>query len=147
MVDRFGPECPCGAKGCLERFASGAGLRHLAAVALSEGALDTIAAASPETLLTAAAKGNAGALAVVDEFCWWLAKGIANLAACFDPRLVVLGGGVIEGHHLIMEPTARHLATAIEGGAFRKPPKLVPTALGPEAGAVGAAILGERAQS
>ncbi len=146
MIDRSGPECPCGSKGCFERFASGSGLGHLADVAMREGTVDMASAASPEALLTAAAQGNAGALAVVDEFCWWLAKGIANLTACFDPSLVVLGGGVIEGHHLIMEPTARHLATAIEGGAFRKPPKLVPTALGPEAGAVGAAILGERAQ-
>ena len=145
MVDRFGPPCPCGARGCLERFASGAGLRHLAEVALGQGLLDAQVAESPEALFMAASSGNAAALTVVEEFCWWLAQGIANLAACFDPRLVVLGGGVIEGQHLILEPTARHLASAIEGGALRKPPMIVPTALGPEAGAVGAAILGERA--
>ena len=146
MVDRFGPECPCGAKGCLERFASGAGLRHLAEVAQSQGYLDVEAAKSPEALFAAASSGQVEALAVVEEFCWWLAQGIANLAACFDPQLVVLGGGVIEGQQLILEPTARHLASSIEGGALRQPPMLAPTALGPEAGAVGAAILGERAK-
>jgi glucokinase len=145
LVDRFGPPCPCGATGCFERFASGAGLRHLASEALGRGEQDHEAAASPEALLAAAAARNTGALAVVDQFCWWLAQGIASLTMCFDPRLVVLGGGVIEGHQLIMEPTAKHLAKAIDRGALRRPPQLVPTALGPEAGAVGAAILGERA--
>ena len=146
MVDPRGPNCPCGSRGCLERFASGAGLRHLAETAFTSGALAGDVAASPETLLIAATNGDQGALAVVDRFCWWLARGIANLVACFDPSIVVLGGGVIEGHHLIMGPTASYLSGELEGGALRTPPLLVPTALGKDAGAVGAALLGERAQ-
>jgi glucokinase len=144
MMDPNGPQCPCGAVGCFERFASGAGLRHLAEQAGRRGELAADAAASPEALLAAANQGDTQALSVVEQFCWWLARGIANLTACFDPDLVVLGGGVIAEHHLFLEPTARLLEREIEGGTLRPLPKIVATVLGTEAGAVGAALLGER---
>ncbi|MEI6700732.1 MAG: ROK family protein [Actinomycetota bacterium] len=144
MVDPTGPECPCGGKGCLERYASGAGLRHLATEAAANGKLSPSAAESPEALFSAAQRDESDARAVVDQFCWWLARGIANLCACFDPELVLLGGGVLEGHEIVLGPTAHYLATELEGGSHRTPPRVDVMALGSDAGAVGAALLGER---
>ncbi len=144
MVDPAGPACPCGGKGCLERYASGAGLRHLSTEAAAKGELSPEAAESPESLFNAAKSGEHDALAVVDRFCWWLARGIANLCACFDPELVLLGGGVLEGHEIVLGPTSQYLRDELEGGQHRTPPRLEATALGPDAGAVGAALLGER---
>ena len=146
MVDPAGPACPCGGRGCLERYASGAGLRHLAAEAAARGALSPRAALSPEALFQAAQRGEHDALHVVDQFCWWLARGIANLCACFDPELVLLGGGVLEGHGVVLGPTSNYLATELEGGSHRTPPRLAVTALGSDAGAVGAALVGERSR-
>lgn len=143
VVDPAGPPCPCGSRGCFERYASGAGLRHLAAEAAASGALDHAFAEAPEELLAAAAAGDVACLSVVDRFCWWLARGLANLCAIFDPELVLLGGGVIEGKGVVLEPTRAYLATEIQGAPRRQPPRVEATAFGSEAGAIGAALLGE----
>ena len=45
VVDPAGPPCPCGRRGCWERFASGAGLGVLAREAALAGRLGEVVAA------------------------------------------------------------------------------------------------------
>ena len=42
VVDPTGPTCPCGKRGCWERFASGSGLGRLAREAAHAGRLDAV---------------------------------------------------------------------------------------------------------
>ena len=110
VIDPQGPPCPCGKRGCWERFASGTGLGRLAREAAHAGkipAVVTLAGGDPEAVrgehLTAAAlAADPGALEVMDVFGWWLALGLANLANALDPSVIVLGGGLIEAERVVM---------------------------------------------
>ncbi len=119
VLDPHGPPCPCGKRGCWERFASGTGLGRLAREAAQAGRLDEVvrlAGGDPEAVrgehVTAAAlAGDPGALEVMDTFAWWLALGLANLANALDPSVIVLGGGVIAAHAAVMGPVRRAFAS------------------------------------
>ena len=89
----------------------------------------------------AAHAGDPTALAAYAEVGGWLGIGLANLAAAFDPELVVIGGGVAAAGDLLLEPAREMLATRLVGGPYRTIPKVVVAALGPQAGMIGATLL------
>jgi len=148
VVDPHGPPCPCGKRGCWERFASGSSLGRLAREAAQAGRLDYVvrlAGGDPEAVrgehLTAAAlSGDPGALAVMNDFGWWLALGLANLANALDPAVIVLGGGLIEAGDVVMVPVREAFAELAEAPEARGV-QVLAAQLGERAGAVGAALL------
>lgn len=148
VIDPHGPPCPCGKRGCWERFASGNGLGRLAREAALAGKLAEVvelAGGDPEAVrgehVTAAAMaGDDEALEVMNEFAWWLALGLANLANALDPSVIVLGGGLIEAQRVVMGPVRRAFAELAEAPGARAV-EVLPAQLGERAGAVGAAIL------
>ena len=153
VVDPNGPRCPCGQRGCWERYASGSGLGWMAREAAQAGEAARVvelAGGDPEAVrgehvTVAAAEGDAQAMAVMDRFAWWLAVGLANLATAFDPELIVLGGGMVEAGAVLLEPARRAFAALLEGGLHRPPVRLVAASLGERAGAIGAALLARAA--
>ncbi|HEY1733666.1 MAG TPA: ROK family protein [Acidimicrobiales bacterium] len=148
IVDPTGPPCPCGQRGCWERYASGGGLGRLAREAAYAGRLPEVvgsAGGDPELVrgedvTRAALDGDAGALAVMDDLGWWVALGLANLTALFDPDRIVLGGGLAGAGELLLAPTRRAFAGLVEGGDARPAVPIVPAAFGERAGAIGAAL-------
>ena len=94
-----------------------------------------------EDVPAAALSGDLEARVLMDEVGWWLARGIANLACVLDPTCVVIGGGLSEVTPLLIEPARAALPGLLEGGPRRQPILLVPAALGPNAGAIGAGLL------
>jgi len=112
VVDPNGPPCPCGRRGCWERYASGSGLGRIAREAAHAGRAPGVVAAAggdPEAVrgphvTAAAADGDAGALAIMRDFAWWVALGVANLVNVLDPSIVVIGGGLAEAGDLLLEP-------------------------------------------
>lgn len=149
VVDPRGPRCPCGRRGCWERYASGSGLGRLGREAAEAGrapALVERAGGDPEAVrgehvTAAAAAGDPGALAVCREFGWWAALGIANLVDLLDPEVVVIGGGLVEAGDVLLEPTRRVYAELVLAAELRPPVPIVPAALGERAGAVGAGLI------
>jgi glucokinase len=129
-VQRHGIPCPCGRRGCWERYASGSGL-----TALSGGR-------TGEELVSAAVMGDVDALAVLDEFADWVAIGLVNLTNLLDPARFVLGGGLAEAAAVIAEPIERRFVARLYAPEHRPHPGLVFASLGEEAGAIGAALLG-----
>ena len=115
VVDPNGPPCPCGRRGCWERFASGSGLAQLARTAAVGGRLRRVvevAGGDPvlvrgEHVQAAAREGDLGALDVIDEFARWVALGLVNLTNALDPAAFVLGGGLAEGAELYLAPIER----------------------------------------
>lgn len=149
VVNPNGPPCPCGQRGCWERFASGSGLGSLAreaAVAGRAAGLVDLAGGDPdavrgEHVTAAAAAGDPEATAVMDDFGWWVALGLANLANAMDPELFVLGGGLVEAGDVLLHPVRRAFDRLVEGASHRPPVSIVAAELGEHAGAIGAALL------
>ena len=149
VVDVDGPPCPCGSRGCWERYASGSAVGRMAREAAHAGRLSALVAqrggdaesVRGEDVTAAAIAGDAEARVLMDEVGWWLARGIANLACVLDPTCVVLGGGLSEVTPLLIEPARSALPDLLEGGVRRRPISLLPAALGPSAGAIGASLL------
>ncbi len=149
VIDPNGPPCPCGKRGCWERFASGSGLGRLAreaAVAGSAGDLVDMAGGDPEAVkgehvTAAAAAGSPAAVEIMNRFAWWVAVGLANLTNLFDPEVIVLGGGLVQAGDVLLEPTRRAFLELVEAATVRPPVQILAASLGPEAGAVGAGLL------
>jgi glucokinase len=149
VVDPNGPQCPCGRRGCWERYASGSGLAMLARNAAVGRGLDKVVrhaggdphAVRGEHVQSAAREGDSEALAVVDEFCRWVALGLSNLTNAFDPEMFVLGGGLADGADLYLEPIARWYSELLYQAHLRPLPRVEFARWGPQAGAIGAALL------
>jgi glucokinase len=144
VIDPNGPPCPCGRRGCWERFASGSGLGRLAreaavgkrasrVVELAGGDADAVRG---EHVHQAAAEGDEEALAVVDEFARWVGLGLANLTNLLDPSTFVLGGGLAESADLFLAPIEHWFGRLLYSPDLRPHPQLAFAQLGARAGAV-----------
>ncbi|HEY0602467.1 MAG TPA: ROK family protein [Herpetosiphonaceae bacterium] len=85
VMQRDGPACACGHKGCLQMLASG---RALERIAVARGLLDAAA------LTEAAAQGEDWALEALAESGRWLGLAAANVVNLLDLDAVVIGGGL-----------------------------------------------------
>lgn len=149
VVDTDGPPCPCGRRGCWERFASGSGLGWLArqaaagtrlrrVVELAGGEAEQVRG---EDVQAAAREGDPEALAVVDQFGRWVALGLVNLTNVLDPQLFVLGGGLAASADLYLGSIQKWFTELLYAPDLRPHPLLRFAELGQRAGAVGAALL------
>lgn len=153
VIDPEGPLCPCGQRGCWERFASGSGLAWLAREAIGDGRASSVLRAvggntedvTGELVVELAATGDGAANEVVDTFARWVALGVANLVNIFDPEAIVIGGGLAPlGDMLIERVRASFLEYPL--ASRRNPPvEIALTGLGPRAGALGAALIASAA--
>lgn len=149
LVDPSGPPCACGVDGHWEAVASGTGLANLARQLLAEGRgrrMLALADGDPvalrgEHVSAAFADGDPDAAEVLHRFACWVARGLGGLIAIFDPEVVVLGGGLaaISDHFLDEVRTA--LPADVLAWEHRPPVRVVAAELGPDAGAIGAALL------
>jgi glucokinase len=152
VVDPTGPLCPCGQRGCWERYASGSGLGWMGREAAQAGqgrrmaelAGDDPEAVRGEHVTTAAAENDAEAIAVIERFAWWVGLGLANLANILDPEIIVLGGGIVEAGPVILDPVRGAFESLLEGARHRPHIDVVGAVLGERAGAVGAALLAQQ---
>ncbi|WP_435769337.1 ROK family protein [Nocardioides sp. SYSU DS0651] len=129
-----GLACECGLRGCWEQYCSGRALERVTRVALGRH-LD-----GPEVTAMARA-GDEVARQAFASVGTWLGVGAAGLVSAFDPRLVVVGGGVSSVGDLLLDPARAALRDSLQGTSYRTVPELVAARFGPEAGAVGAALL------
>jgi glucokinase len=154
VIDPHGPLCPCGQRGCWERYASGSGLGLLGREAAIAGHLPRVVDLAGgdaedvrgEHVTVAAAEGDAPALDVLARFAWWLALGLANLANILDPEVIVLGGGLVDAGEVLMAPARLAFSQLVEADEERGGVAILPAALGSRAGAVGAGLLAARGE-
>lgn len=152
VVDPHGPPCPCGRRGCWERFASGSGLGWLGRTAAAAGRFDrgvVLAGGAAELVrgehvTRAGAEGDPGALAVIETFAEWVALGLGNVVAALDCSLVVIGGGLVEAGDLLLDPVRAVFRSHLMAPDERPDVRIVAAHLGEQAGAIGAALLGGR---
>lgn len=150
VVDPHGPPCGCGRRGCWERYASGSGLGRIARDAALAGRatrIMTLAGGDAdevrgEHVFLALGEGDDDASVIMDEFAWWLALGLANLANVLDPSIIVIGGGLVRAGEALMEPVRRAFFDQVEGASRRPSIGIVAAKLGDRGGAIGAAVIG-----
>jgi glucokinase len=147
LYQENGLQCDCGKRGCWETVASGPALARLGQEFISlnpEGQLARVLGQGDFTAKTIAASADAGdetARGLVSQVGAALGRGLCSLIAVFDPELVVVGGGLGSVGESLLGPARRVAADAIHGGSFRPLPPIVVAELGPESGAIGAALL------
>jgi glucokinase len=134
-----GPACPCGGFGCLEAVASGPqltawarerGWRSAASAEQSTGVELAADARAGDAVATQAVRRAGTAIGVV----------IASVVVLCDLEVVAVGGGLSEAWDVLSPPLeetlARHMTLSYAQGV-----RVVPTALGPTRGLIGAAAL------
>ncbi len=148
VVVARGAPCPCGGRGCWERYASGGGLARLAREAAGEGRPSSFDpdevhpdALRAEDVVARARTGSPEALGLLAEMGWWLALGLANLVAVLDCGHFVIGGGLSSAADLFVPATRDALASLVEGYHARPEITVTTSHFGPRSGALGATLV------
>jgi glucokinase len=136
VVEPDGQPCPCGGRGCVETVASGPWMTRWA---LANG-WAAPPGADAVTLTDAAEAGDPVALQAFHRGAAALAAMIASVGAACDLDLVVIGGGVAKAGPILFDPLRAALANYL-GLSFIRGLRVVPAALGGDAGLIGAAAL------
>lgn len=135
IVDLASEErCGLGCRGCLETKVTAPALERRAA---ASGLVSRYGKPTLADISCAASAGAPKALAILREAGRWLGAGLATFAATFSPEVIVVGGG-LSRIPLIVETAA---STFVEVGLpyATRPARVVPAALGNDAGMIGAA--------
>jgi glucokinase len=138
VVDAAGPPCRCGGNGCVEAIARGPAL---VTWALEQGWQPRDDEDVDGRALVAAARhGDDVALASLTRGGHALGVALASVAAVMDLDTVAIGGGVANAGELLLGPVqaAYHRHARLD---FTRGCRIVPAALGDDAGLVGAAAL------
>lgn len=145
-VCRDGRQCNCGAKGCLEAYASATGMVRTAIEGIEAGRqtiltqlcnndLDRI---DGRMISDAIARGDQFAAWVMRETAVWIGTGVASLVNILNPEMVVLCGGMIAAGDVLFDP----IRETTKAQAFDVPAAravIVPAGLGADSGVIGAA--------
>src|SRR3954471_13057201 len=147
-IDEHGPPCQgtCPGRGCLEVFASGtaigrdgtdAGRRDpdsgLGRAVAQRGVV------TGEEVTALAVSGDSVACSVMAAVGRSLGAGLASVVNIFEPEVIVIGGGASAAGDLLLDP-AREVVAQRALRPSRDHVRIVPAALGEEAGMVGAGL-------
>jgi len=146
-----GRKCNCPNRGCLEAYAGGWAIAERAQEAIRvapkegryllslSGDVEKVTAA---TVGRAYHEGDLLAKTLVEETGKYLATGVVSIVNVFNPCVLVLGGGVVEGIPELIHIVKKLVPTmALEASVEKL--KIVKAALGADAGAIGAAVLAQ----
>lgn len=145
-----GRACPCGKRGCWERYCSGTALADTAIEMLATDPVRSVLAKDvfrdPGSLTGrrvagAAQDGDPLACLVLADFARWLGLGLAFVSDIFDPDLIVIAGGVSSSAPLFLDDAREHYAKSVTGAGHRPLARIRTTQLGEAAGMIGAAEL------
>jgi glucokinase len=143
-IELHGRRCNCGNYGCLETLASGTAIAREAAAALAAGRRSALggpgATPTAAAVDAAALAGDPLAVELMEAAARAAGVGVVNLLHLFNPRLVVIGGGVSRSGELWW----RTLRAEVERRAmpiYLEELQIVPTALRDDAGLYGAAAM------
>lgn len=132
VVRPSGTPCPCGQRGCLERYASASAVSEAWAAACGDPEADAADCAK------AVASGDPNAVRVWQEAVDALADGLVTALTLLDPRTLIIGGGLAEAGEVLFQPLRDAVRQRV---TFQRLPSIVPAALGDTAGCLGAGLL------
>lgn len=154
IVSPHGRPCGCGREGCVEAYASktammamieeqmARGRESLAPQIMEEKGKQRLSSSVIEAALEA---GDALMAEAVRTAQFYLGILTANLVNIFDPQVVVFGGGIIERLGMsFVEPVALTARKYYIQQEHAERVRIAPSALGDDAGPVGAAVAAHR---
>ena len=147
VVDLDGRPCPCGGKGHLEAYLGRPALAELGReaaktfrgreiVAAAGGNADAVTA---ESVLLAAQRGDEVAREILLDAGTVLGRALVGFVNVFNPKLIVIGGGIGEAADFMVERAAEVMRG--EAMAGRRDVEVTQAVLGNDAGILGAAAL------
>ncbi len=147
IINEDGPRCACGTQGCVETYVGSgyfvreirkrlkAGQKSILKKWIKEGRPLT-----PRLAAQAAKKGDAFSKGIWRETAVHLGSALAGLVNILNPDKIILGGGIAQSGNLLFSP----LRVALRKKAFSiaaRSVRVVPAALGVDAGLIGAGAL------
>lgn len=109
-IDENGPLCDCGSTGCLEALAGGKAIARQAREVIASGKKTLLSSMGPPEELTArdvvaaARRGDLPSQQIISRAGSYLGIAIAGMVNLFNPRVVVIGGGVSQIGDLFLQP-------------------------------------------
>lgn len=145
IVQPGGRRCSCGQSGCLEAYSSAYNLARRAEECLAQGAQSTLVQVAAkgnelnsEDVATAAKAGDAVALKVWNEACYYLAVACVTMQHISNPKIIVMAGGLIAQKDFLLTPV-RGYFRAMTWNLLKDFPEIKLATLGNDAGFIGAA--------
>jgi glucokinase len=144
-VDRRGARCPCGNTGCVEALASGTAIARIARERLEAGEQSTVLRKvknlTAEVVFEAASQKDPLAKDIVETAALDLAAAIVSMIHMFNPELIVLGGGIGYSQWPVLAPVVEEYVRRHAMRQFQRDIRFTASALGDDAGLLGAASL------
>ena len=142
-VEKDGPVCTCGNKGCLEEFASGRGLVHRFVERVNQGEetdadINSIHKEGYKELAIAAQRGDTLCSDLFEQMGCYLGIALSSVVNILRPELVVLYGELTQYRSLFFDQVEQHLQAHLYADTQVK---LLFSSLGRNAAAQGAALM------
>lgn len=147
-IERNGPRCRCGKKGCLEAFVSTPAILQRTKDMMKQDptSLLWIKCQQKEEFLTleiiweAAAKGDLLAREIVRETGEYLGEAVVNVVNLLNPEMIILAGDLLGGGSLLLETVKKTIKVLALDTSLEKI-RIVYSQLTEDAGAMGAATV------
>jgi glucokinase-like ROK family protein len=158
-VDRTGPKCMCGNRGCLQALASGQAIvarmrkrmKNGGTLDVDKGLISPLSPLNkggrgdwekitPQVVIQAAKSGDSVALEIMKETGDYLGLAVADVINLFNPELIVFAGSLVGAGELILD----RIRKTVEERALevpRRAVRIVLSELGDNIGAIGAGAL------
>ncbi len=115
IVDKDGPMCECGDRGCLEAIAGGEAILRNVQQCIESGVRSVLSdeqeynlsRLSLDDVVRAAQEGDKLCTTVLGEATEYLAIGAVNAVNLFNPDMVVFGGTLSQSHDLVVDTIRR----------------------------------------
>lgn len=148
ILDPNGPVCVAGCRGCLESLASAKPIARRAeeiALAQRETRLRELLTANgkltPKDVFQAAEEGDEAAQEIWRWAGGWLGRGLASWVEIFGPELVIVGGGIAQAGHWLLNPLKAEFYRCCEPYFARAVREIKQSGLGQHVAMLGAASL------
>ncbi len=121
-IDYKGKKCACGNKGCFELYASATAMVKSAKSKIKKYHESSINARLKNEKLTSkiiyeeAVSGDHFANFLFNETAFYLGIGISNLISIFNPEAIIFGGGLSNGHKLILPIVKKVIMERVQEG-------------------------------
>lgn len=143
VIKEDGELCSCGNRGCLERYGSAAALTRMVQKGIEEGAISGFAGeVNGRNVFEHLQNGRGGEELghTVRQWIRYIADGIVSLVHIFNPRMILIGGGVSAQEEWFIRPLREEVFLRVLP-SYRENLLLQAAVLGNRAGFVGAVYL------